>query len=106
MKDEFARRANKTADVLALFRRKPLTWIGVHELAHVGGFAAWRTRVSDARKVLEADGGSLVWNENRDESAYMFKPYVPLGRSADKPAADRWAVPDAPYADSEKFELT
>ena len=32
------------------FKASPGTWIDGRELAHVAGYAAWRTRVSDLRK--------------------------------------------------------
>jgi len=38
--------------VVALFRAHPGEWLDGRELAHVGGAYAWRTRVSDARRLL------------------------------------------------------
>jgi len=32
------------------FRRHPNTWCDAREIARVGGFASWRTRVSDLRR--------------------------------------------------------
>lgn len=80
---EIARRHGKRDDIIALFQSRPLQWIGIHELAHVGGFAAWRTRVSEARQELEAKDGAVTWNEDCRNSAYMFTPYVPIPRSHD-----------------------
>ena len=82
MNETFAIRQTYTAQVLALFRARPLQWIGVHELAQVGGFAGWRTRVSQARQVIRREGGRLEWNKQTRTSAYRFIPYEPLGRDA------------------------
>lgn len=82
VKNEINRRRTRTDAVLDLFRSRPLQWIGVHELAQVGGFAAWRSRVAEARGMIEAGGGSLTWNKQVQDSAYMFTPYTPLGRDA------------------------
>jgi len=89
---EINKRTGKRDDIIALFQSKPLQWIGVHELAHVGGFASWRTRVSEARQVIEKDGGSLKWNEDCRKSAYMFLPYVPVARAADVQPPDQPAL--------------
>lgn len=96
---ERRRRQSKTEDVLALLYAKPSEWIGVHELAEVGGFAGWRSRVVEARIVIEKDGGQLVWNENCRQSAYRFIP------PASEPSPERWTIPGAPYG-CETFELT
>lgn len=73
LKAEIQRRSGNTEKVVALFKSQPLTWIPIRELADVGGFAAWRTRVSEARQLIEAEGGSVEWNEDCKASAYMFK---------------------------------
>lgn len=90
MKSEIQRRQSKTDAVIALFRSQPLAWIGIHQLAHVGGFAARRTRISNARAILEKiyaandpDGGTIVWNNDVHDSAYMFVPWKPIARSAE-----------------------
>ena len=36
--------------VLARLQQTPNVWVDARELADVGGFAAWRTRVSNLRK--------------------------------------------------------
>jgi len=48
-------------------------------LQHVGGFCAWRTRVSNARQIIERDGlGQIEWNGKARESAYRFVQMVPV----------------------------
>jgi hypothetical protein len=39
-----------TDAVAAYFKARPGRWISALELAHVGGYLSWRTRVSDARR--------------------------------------------------------
>lgn len=82
MKPEIARRAGKTAAVIALFQSAPHVWISWQALAHVGGGCAWRSRVSDARKVFEQEGGALIWNGQVEASCYLYRPQAPLGRAA------------------------
>ena len=38
--------------VAGLFKARPNTWIEWHEFAAVGGWLAWRTRISDCRREL------------------------------------------------------
>ena len=83
-KPDFAQRQSRTHAVMAEFRQHPGEWIGVHRLAHVGGFAAWRSRVSEARVEFEADKAfpqTIEWNNDRIESAYRLRP-VPQGRDS------------------------
>ncbi len=79
---EADRRQSLEDRVLALFRSRPLRWIAWTELAEAGGACAWRTRISDARKVFRKEGGSVEWNKRVHASAYRYVPYVPLGRDA------------------------
>lgn len=73
-----------TDDVIAYVTARPRIWIEARELAKVGGFCAWRTRISEARKVIEGRGdGTIEWNGKTRESAYRYLPYVPLGPSAE-----------------------
>lgn len=83
--ENLAVRQTYTAKVIALFQSRPKEWIEVHELAAVGGFAAWRTRVSEARESLERGGGTLEWNHKQRQSAYRYLPWTPLGRDAGHP---------------------
>lgn len=82
MKDELQRRQSHTDAMIALFRSQPWIWIGIHALAHVGGFSAWRTRVADARKVFRSEGGDVIWNRDPIQSAYCYRPQAALGRDA------------------------
>lgn len=77
---DFVHRRTRTTDILELFKARPGVWIDVHELAHVGGFASWRSRVSEARQiVVQAGDGSIEWNNNSLDSAYRFVPFIRLG---------------------------
>ena len=83
MNEEIARRQSAKDAVVDLFKAKPLMWIPWRELAKVGGACAWRTRISDARRVLKSEGGEIDWNRKPMQSAYMYRPYVKLARSAE-----------------------
>jgi hypothetical protein len=96
MREEIERRATFTSAVLDYFMAHPLEWIDVHTLAHVAGFAAWRTRVSDARKVVKRDGGDIVWNGESRNSCYRYHPQAPLGRDAGEQVPREWNT-DGPY---------
>lgn len=75
MRAELERRASLTEAVRDLFLSRPGVWIPVRVLADVGGFAAWRTRVSDARHLIEADDcGTIRWNGQVKDSAYRYEP--------------------------------
>lgn len=41
---------NRTERIASLFRSKRHRWISVYRLANIGGFAGWRTRLSEARR--------------------------------------------------------
>jgi hypothetical protein len=51
--------------VFDLFKSAPRVWIDARQLMAVGGSYAWRTRVCDAQKVVEAEGGAI---ENRQRT--------------------------------------
>lgn len=85
MPNEHDIRTSKREAIERYFREHPGVWIGVHTLAHIGGFAAWRTRVSEARLLFESEGGSLTWNQSSLDSQYMYRPQAPLGRDASEP---------------------
>jgi hypothetical protein len=85
---DFSARASKTQAVLAHFKAHPLEWIDASVLLGLGGKYAWRTRCSEARKLVQAEGGQL---ENRNYrsgevviSEYRYLPYVPLAREGEK----------------------
>ena len=63
-----------------LFRSRPLEWISVLELVKVGGLS-WRSRI--ACDLRQKRGLTVEWNKQNKTSAYMFKPFKPLGRSAE-----------------------
>lgn len=103
MKAEIERRQSNTEQVVAYFRQHEGAWIDTRTLEQVGGRNAWRTRVSDARKVFTAEGGELVNRQERiltfDEatghltqveaviSEYRYRPSVQ--RAADVPPPDQ-----------------
>ncbi len=72
--------------VRALFLSKPNHWFGVKQLAKVGGFAAWRTRVSQVRTAFEsADEGTIQWNGDVKDSRYRYLKQKPIGPDAAVP---------------------
>jgi hypothetical protein len=76
---DVAHRRRRLDLILEYFISHPGEWIDVHTLAHVGGFAAWRSRVAEARVQLRDKGqGSIEWNGEQIESAYRFVPWIPL----------------------------
>lgn len=80
--EELERRASLLDEVEALFRSKPLVWIGWREFAKVGGACAWRSRIAECRTKRDM---RIEWNKNVRESAYRFTPHVPLGRDSTQP---------------------
>ncbi len=81
MSSEYARRASRTVAMLDLFTARPHVWIPADVLAQVGGFCAWRTRVSDARFRLEEERrGTVEWNGDVKASAYRYVPAVPVAQ--------------------------
>lgn len=78
MKAEIERRASYTAAVLDLFLSRPFDWIDVRTLADIGGFAGWRTRVSQARQIVtDRQCGQIEWNGQIKASAYRYVPVLP-----------------------------
>ena len=53
---EAVRRNSATQAVLELLQANPLRWVSWREIATVGGVCAWRTRISDARRIAKRDG--------------------------------------------------
>ncbi len=87
MKDEIERRETFTAAVLAYFKARPNVWIDARDLMELGGLMAWRSRISDARRIIEAEGGRLENQQHRVFSRtviseYRYTPFTPLGRDA------------------------
>jgi hypothetical protein len=54
-----------TDRLIALFTSAPGTYFDGMGLAHVAGVYAWRTRVSEARRKLQAEGLGTIINEQR-----------------------------------------
>lgn len=82
MKAELDRRQSLTDAVERVFRARPLEWIGITELAALGGVGGFRTRISELRR-RKVDPMNLVNNrKNGPRSAYMWMPHAPLGRDA------------------------
>jgi len=78
---ELTRRKTATERVYELLVEHNQRWVDVHALAHVGGFAAWRSRVVEARELAARDGSEIVWNGSVKDSKYMLRP-TRLGRDA------------------------
>ena len=56
---------------------RPFEWVDVRTLADIGGFAGWRTRVSQARQIVaDRRAGSIEWNHNIKASAYRYVPVL------------------------------
>ena len=52
-------------------------WVDVRTLAEIGGFAGWRTRVSQARGIVtDRRCGAIEWNHNIKASAYRYVPVL------------------------------
>lgn len=63
--------------VAALFRTLPGIWIDGADVANIGGYYAWRTRISDCRKQL----GMVIENRQQREPNGRTRSqyrYVPL----------------------------
>ena len=84
---EVARRHSNTSAVLDYFKAHPSQWVSWKTLARnsLGGALAWRTRVSDVRKLVEAEGGCIQWNGNVSDSRYRYLTFKPLGPDAAVP---------------------
>lgn len=69
-----------TERVLDLLTSRPGEWVDGHLLAQVGGYAAWRSRVSDARRRIPPGArieNDLVRYPTHTVTRYR---YVPPGR--------------------------
>jgi hypothetical protein len=81
-------RTSFTAAVRAYLTARPGVWVHAGVLQEIGGRFASRTRISDARKELEAEGlGTIanqlqpVWYDGkivRRDSFYRFEPVTPM----------------------------
>lgn len=58
--------------VAALFKAYPNQWLDGRQIAQVGGYAAWRTRVSDLRR---APFNMVIENETVRHEGYTVSRY-------------------------------
>ena len=84
--DELARQDRGTVQVLALLRERKGLWVPWMLFAEVAP-CAWRTRISDARKIAQADGELVMWNRNPRQSMYRLIDQ-PVARDATIPAPE------------------
>lgn len=105
---EIQRRQSHTAKVIQVFRDCPRHWIIWTRFRDLVGERAYRTRISNAKEVFEAEGGTV---ESRTYpcgaeivTEYRYLDHQPLGRSADVPSPDAWPAFDAPI--QEPWRLT
>lgn len=70
---ERQRRERNAAKILKMLRRNVNQWLPWKRFARYSS-CAWRTRISDARKIIEGEGGSVQWNKNTQHSAYRYVP--------------------------------
>ncbi len=83
---EIQSRHSRNERVKALFLSKPAKWISVKELAKVGGYCSWRTRVAEVRVQLKKDDdGTIQWNGDVNDSRYRYLRHTPLGPDASVP---------------------
>jgi len=88
--------------VYALLQQRPGQWIHWKRFQRFAA-CAWRTRLSDARRIARADGGEIEWNRTPRRSAYRYLPYKPLGRDAATQIPRSWNT-DGPL--TPEFKLT
>ena len=69
--DHYAWRASDTQRTIARFQARSGEWISWREFSQI---ASWRTRISDARKKLNADGLTIKWNGHKRYSCYRLEP--------------------------------
>ena len=81
-------RETRTEKIYALLKSRAGTWVPVRALAEVGGFCAWRTRISEARELAAANDYEIVWNNDQVESAYMLRPTRIAGARAAEEQTD------------------
>jgi hypothetical protein len=60
-----------TSRVRALFLSRPNEWVDGRELATVGGYAAWRTRLSECRR----EYGMTIENQQIRHPEYTVSRY-------------------------------
>jgi hypothetical protein len=92
MKDEIARRQSNAMKVWWLFLQHPGRWLHWRRFERIGGACAWRTRISDARKMAKAIGGVIEHNGSITRSAYRYLPYEPIPASHEASGQRRLAL--------------
>ncbi len=104
---ELARRQSKTAKVVAVFRDAPRQWLIWALFSDLVGERAYRTRISNAKKRFEQEGGTVesrTYTEGpRIITEYRYLPQKPLGRDAGVPVLRSWTT-DGPF--TPPFQLT
>lgn len=89
LRPELARRQSHTEQVLAVFKASPHVWIHWTVFSELVGERAYRTRISNAKEVVTAAGGTIESREDRDgrriDTRYRYTPQTPLGRDASLP---------------------
>lgn len=103
IKTELPRRQKRTIATMLYMKERPMHWISWQVFYEIGGGCAWRTRLSEARQFIEAEGGSLEWNRKPLESAYRYLPQKPIGPPADVVRPQTWQT-DGPF--TPEFKLT
>lgn len=110
---ELQRRTSLTDAMESFLRQHPLVWIPAEDLEAVGGRQAWRTRLSECRRMRHmrienkqdrtmADG--VFYDDNhkiilRVKSYYRFVPWEPIGRDASELTQPTlFTTPDRPFA--------
>lgn len=78
------KKQNRAERVLAFLEQRPNIWVEAVRFEPLGGRQAWRTALSEARKLAKAKGGDIV-NRTRQQqvgdktwtlSEYMLVPKV------------------------------
>lgn len=80
---EAARRASNRERIERYLLAHPGEWVPAAVLAELGGWLAFRTRISDVRIKLQTAGrGDIEWNKQSRASAYRFVPQPGLWDAA------------------------
>ena len=66
---------NLTEAVRALFIARPHEWIDGRQLAQIGGYAAWRTRLSECRQRYQMRiDNEVIRHEDHTVTRYRYVP--------------------------------
>lgn len=68
---------NLTDRVRALFVQQPNEWIDGRQLAKVGGYAGWRTRLSECRRryAMQIEN-RVIYRKDYRITRYRYTPHV------------------------------